>query len=98
MAGKITWLYGSALAVVSLGVIYWARLRSIPGATVTSWWRSPWHNAEVGGVSTSFHLIGWGWDITPGGALMQAEVAKTALPFLKVIDEGDHLHVYFSPF
>ena len=41
-------------------------------------------------------MIGLAWDIAPGGILMQAEVAKTALPFLKVLDEGDHLHVYFS--
>lgn len=31
----------------------------VPGIRVTSGWRSPQHNAEVGGVPTSGHLDGW---------------------------------------
>jgi len=86
------------LSVGAVGFLYWSRLSAIKGATITSWWRTPYHNTQVGGVSTSLHLIGWAWDLAPGGILMQAEVAKTGLPFLKVIDEGDHLHISLSPF
>jgi len=37
----------------------------LPKATVTSWWRTPEKNIEVGGVPYSKHLIGWGYDVSP---------------------------------
>ncbi len=37
----------------------------LPDYTITSWWRTPSHNAEVGGVSNSSHLLGLGYDVSP---------------------------------
>lgn len=71
-----------------LGVIFYFRIRS-QGMTITSWWRSPWHNAEVGGVKNSLHMIGLAWDIIPASAYNAAKLRSMGL---RVIDEYDHLH------
>lgn len=76
------------LSVLTLGLIYRLAIAQ-KGMTVTSWWRSPWHNAEVGGVKASLHLLGLAWDVVPvtdGNAMMLASLGLT------VINEGDHLH------
>jgi len=62
---------------------------SIPGARVTSWWRNPWRNMEVGGLVGSAHLIGWAVDLAPVTPAIEAEARKT---FPVVVNEGDHLH------
>jgi len=62
---------------------------SIPGARVTSWWRNPWKNIEVGGLIGSAHLIGWAVDLVPVTPAIEAEARKT---FPVVVNEGDHLH------
>lgn len=81
-----------AVAIIA-GIAIAARLwLGFKGFNITSWWRSPWHNKKVGGSPTSLHLIGWAFDIIPGGRNVASKV-KDALPFSKVINEGDHVHV-----
>lgn len=79
--------------ILFVGGFYYLTLRNIPGVIVTSWWRFPWKNDEVGGKLFSLHQIGWGFDLVPDGPVTQAQVAATGLPFLKFQPEGDHLHV-----
>lgn len=80
------------LAIVTIGAMYYARLSSLPGVSVSSWWRSPWHNVDVGGSWLSLHLLGLAWDLVPGTAYTQAQVIATGLP-VTIIPEGDHIHV-----
>lgn len=79
--------------IVVVGLVYWVVLRKIPGVSIVSWWRWPWHNIDVGGHLFSLHQIGWAWDLVPDGLTTQAQVAATGLPFLKFNPEGTHLHV-----
>ena len=60
------------------------------GLVVTSWWRTPWKNSEVGGNWLSLHLIGWAYDVIPVNAAMM-EVLKI-WPF-KYVVESDHIHL-----
>lgn len=60
------------------------------GLTVSSWWRSPWHNHAVGGKWLSLHLIGWGYDVVPKNRALH-EVLKV-WPF-KFVVESDHIHL-----
>ena len=62
--------------------------------TITSWWRSPFRNFEVGGNPLSLHQVGLAWDVVPATAFTQAELIKTGLPF-KIVPESDHIHVQF---
>lgn len=85
-----------AVAVVSVWVVLLvvlvAVLVRIMGAslgTITSWWRSPWHNAAVGGLGGSAHLLGWAVDITPATPDVEAQ-ARAIFPV--VVNEGDHIH------
>lgn len=59
--------------------------------SITSWQRSRAHNAEVGGVDQSQHLVGTAWDVAGPDQLEYA--ARAAQRGLVVIDEGDHVHV-----
>jgi len=62
--------------------------------SVTSWIRSPNHNAALGGVPTSRHLMGLAVDVVfdnPADAPGFQEAALTL--GLQVLFEGDHLHV-----
>jgi len=67
--------------------------RLYPGIRFTSWYRTPAHNAEVGGVESSQHLAGLAVDVVPVDREQRAKLAA----FLRsarwtVIEEGDHLH------
>ena len=62
----------------------------VPGARVTSWFRSPLHNAAVGGKPLSWHLLGWGIDVVPVRKDIE-DAARRIFPF--VYNEGDHLHI-----
>ena len=65
---------------------------TIDGATVTSWWRNPFHNAEVGGLAGSAHLIAWAVDLVP----VSPEVLASAQEkFPVVVNEGTHIHAAF---
>jgi Peptidase M15 len=78
----------SAAAVVGVAVVF--RIMAGTIGNVTSWWRNPWKNAEVGGLPNSLHLLGWAADITPVTPETEA-LARARFPV--VVNEGDHLHV-----
>lgn len=85
------WLGALILAVVALGLFYRLRLSSIPGTIITSWWRSPWHNTEVGGVPNSRHLLGLAFDVAPATPRVIAELE--GMGFALVLNERNHVHV-----
>jgi len=62
---------------------------------VSSWYRSPFVNQAVGGVSNSHHKYGRAVDLIPvgmnNGDLINV-IDESGLPFTKLIDEGDHVH------
>ncbi|KKL46658.1 hypothetical protein LCGC14_2343350 [marine sediment metagenome] len=86
-----------------------AQLAAACGGRCTSWWRTPVGNMEQGGHKYSRHQVGegvdWAWSDeelkasevvddegirTNGRERMMVMAADRKL---KVIDEGDHLHV-----
>lgn len=72
------------------------RAVGLPGEQVTSTRRSPERNRAVGGVANSFHLTGQARDsVPPPGMSMAAYAAQLQRlnPHLKVINEGDHVHM-----
>jgi hypothetical protein len=60
------------------------------GLTVTSWWRTPWKNYEVGGKWFSLHQIGWAFDVIPINKSLHDVLA--VWPF-KFVVESDHIHL-----
>lgn len=78
-------------------------LSSLVGSpiTVTSAYRTPQHNAAVGGVPNSAHLTpGQAFDFVPKGMSTTdaaQKIAQSGVPFDQVIDEGNHVHVSFAP-
>lgn len=78
----------SVAAMVGVAVL--VRIMAGTVGNVTSWWRNPWKNAEVGGLIGSAHLIGWAADITPVTPETEA-LARARFPV--VVNEGNHLHV-----
>ena len=74
----------------------------IPGEQVTSTYRTPARNREVGGVANSYHtrrgLDGkpLARDSVPPRGMTMAEYhrrLKAMNPHLDVINEGDHVHM-----
>jgi len=62
--------------------------------SVTSWLRSHKHNAQVGGVADSRHLLGLAVDVVLDDTNDTREFETHAKHLgLQVIIEGDHLHV-----
>jgi hypothetical protein len=86
MSGKLT--LSSAAALGS----HWGR--------VTSTYRSPEHNREVGGVANSYHLLGRAIDIARGPgvnhAMIRAAYQRAGYRLVESLDEGDHSHFAFS--
>jgi len=83
------------IIVLSIGILLFIGIlgRAIlhmHGLQVTSWWRSPWKNAEIGGNWLSLHLIGWAYDVVPINGAIRAALAK--YPW-KVVVESDHIHL-----
>lgn len=76
------------LVVLLIGVFYRLILFFF-GVRVTSWYRTPWRNAIVGGTWNSFHMIGWAFDVTP---VNEATASKLRSIGLKTLNEGDHIH------
>jgi len=85
---------GAVIAIV-VGVIVFGALLTramvflVPGAIVTSWYRTPGHNAEVGGLGGSAHLIGWAVDLIPVTGDVE-DAARSVYPV--VVNEGNHIH------
>lgn len=73
----------------------------LPGSTVSSGYRTPAHNAAVGGVPNSWHTVGspdapGALDIVPPAGMPMSVAAATLgqrLPQARVIGEGNHIHV-----
>jgi Peptidase M15 len=67
---------------------------------VTSTFRSPEHNREVGGVPNSYHLLGRAIDIAraPGvnHAMIKEAYLRAGYRLVESLDEGDHSHFAFS--
>jgi copper chaperone CopZ len=64
--------------------------------SVTSWGRTPLHNAQVGGVADSAHLIWTGADVvydTTSLSDVQIRSALAARLGLMLIAESDHDHM-----
>lgn len=70
------------------------------GVNITSAARTPQHNAAVGGVPNSYHLTGHAVDFEPPPGQTNAQaVAKlkaSGLPFVELLNEGDHVHVAWN--
>lgn len=86
---------GLVLVWLAVAVFFRVRLGQLPGATVTSWFRSPRKNLEVGGAKNSLHLIGWAWDIAPDTDILTNRVRRLGL---QAIREGDHIHAQIGKF
>lgn len=66
--------------------------------SVTSWWRTPERNAEVGGVPRSLHREGLAVDCVPGvGVSKEAFYAYLHKVGLYGVIEGDHVHLQSRP-
>lgn len=81
---------------------YSGDFRGIPGERVTSTFRTPAHNREVGGVANSFHLRrdaqgrALGRDsVPPAGMSLTAyyRQLKALNPDKDVVLESDHVHM-----
>ena len=83
-------IVGVVVVVFGVGVIYRLRLRKA-GLQVTSWIRNPFHNADVGGVANSKHLIGWAFDIVPVNDIVKQRLRNAG--FKKILNETSHFHV-----
>lgn len=72
--------------------------------SVTSWWRSPRHNASLasaGSVTNSQHMKGLAMDVTYDGEPPPAQGVKNILarysPSLQLVREGTHDHIEQDP-
>ena len=82
-------IFFSILLIV--GVAFAARaLLYSQGLQVTSWYRNPWKNYEVGGQWFSLHQIGWAFDVVPQNTPIQR--CMEIWPF-KCVVESDHIHL-----
>jgi hypothetical protein len=77
------------VGILAIGAAYRMMLEAY-GFTVTSWWRSPWHNTEVGGVKRSLHQLGLAFDVVP---MDDATIQKAQDLGFNVLIEDNHLHL-----
>jgi hypothetical protein len=82
------------LGIIALGVIGAVIMAVFMRGSLTSWWRTPWHNKEIGGHIFSRHQVGLGYDLSPIYEEDRAKLETIASfwLFATVVDEGDHLH------
>ena len=79
------------LAVFSDAALEYCQVFS---GSVTSWYRTVDHNAEVGGHPRSAHLVGLAVDVVYDGSRPGPQAdAWLALHGLKRLVEGDHDHL-----
>lgn len=79
-----------AIAWAVVVLIYRQKLKNA-GLTITSWFRGPWKNERIGGVSNSRHQLGLAFDVVPVNDATFAKVR--AMGFKKVLRESDHIHI-----
>lgn len=74
----------------------------LPGERVTSTYRTPAHNASVGGVTNSYHTRrdaqgnALARDSVPPAGMSMVDYyrrLRAANPSLDVLNEGDHVHI-----
>ena len=81
-------------AILGLGILGYLSIKFLlPGYTISSWWRTPLHNEEVGGVSNSMHLLGLGYDVTPKPS--NTELLKFWWFRTKLTAYPNHVHLGF---
>lgn len=74
----------------------------VPDAQPTSGYRTPKHNAKVGGVANSYHTRGRGQalDIRPPKGItlddFRTQLAARGVNVVELLDEGDHWHLAWS--
>lgn len=75
--------------------------RLAPGSQITSQYRTPQHNADVGGVSDSQHMDASATDVVlPKGvtaAQFQKNLKDQGYPVTEFLDEGNHVHWGWGP-
>jgi hypothetical protein len=68
---------------------------------ITSWFRSPGHNQEVGGNPDSQHLVGLALDIIPGKPSLGFAINEAAARFTEAgfvtVPAPTHLHIQTFP-
>jgi hypothetical protein len=68
------------------------------GGTISSGYRDPQKNAEVGGVPNSQHMRGTGFDaVFQSPQAKQAAMTRARAMGYEAIDEGDHVHFELPP-
>lgn len=83
----------------ALIALYSRLVADLLGIRVTSWYRTPEHNAEVGGVPNSFHLSGLAMDF--GADTTSAKISSfEKLTGYQIVDERNtsspHWHVEYD--
>lgn len=77
------------------------RARGLAGVSfaITSGYRCPRHNAEIGGVSSSSHVNGWAADIACGGSRSRATIVTAAIEagFNRIGIAKDFIHLDADP-
>lgn len=84
-------IIGILLSVLVIHFYFRRRIQALPGVRITSAFRNPWKNEEVGGVLNSRHQVGMAFDVVP--ATLTTIQALRRIGFKKILDEGDHIHV-----
>lgn len=82
--------------LAAVGVTWRALIALKPSMRVTSWWRGPSKNREVGGVRGSAHLIGLAWDVAPKNLDHFRYLENLGLKVLPYSAYEDHLHAQFT--
>lgn len=76
---------------ILFGVAFFARAMLYShNVQVTSWFRSPWKNYEIGGKWFSLHQIGWAFDVVPQNKPL---IELTRVWPFKAVIESDHIHL-----
>lgn len=92
--GAARFLAFGVLTLVAFALVLRWRVQRA-GLTITSQFRTPWHNFSVGGVDDNTHMTGLAFDVVPATA--ETEATMRRLGFRFVLNEGDHVHAeYFN--
>ena len=71
--------------------------RVVSGLRVTSWWRDPITNLEVGGDPQSQHLFGLGMDIAGSQKALSSAIRVARGVGLVPVDFGNYVHLQLFP-